>query len=164
MCSSDLAKDAGNKASMDAARKGGQAIRDKYGITSDKYSYDDLKNKSYKDVQFKHGGKLTQTGTIIADVHGTQTTPEWIFNDAQLKNIVRDVTLSAIKIATPKIPSMAGVGGSGGNQYSILFDVKGNLDKSLMPDIQRMITSTIEKVEFQNVKNQNKLGSFRKIK
>lgn len=161
----DNAKKDGNTAAMNSVKSNAQAIRDKYGINGDKYSYDDLKNKSHKDVRFKNGGKLTQTGTGLINIDGTQTTPEWIFNDAQLKNIVRDVTLSAIKIATPKIPNVAMAGGSGGsNQYSILFDVKGNLDKSLMPDIQRMITSTIEKVEFQNVKNQNKLGSFRKIK
>lgn len=109
------------------------------------------------------GGKITETGTIIAPFHGTQTNPEWIFNDVQLQDILKSTVKSAMNFDLPNLTSVMS-GRGGGNQYSIIFDIEGNMDKSIMPDIQRMISSTIERAEFEKQKSLNKIGQFRPVK
>ena len=159
----EVAKKANDKDYMKAMSDGAQKIRDKYKIKSDKYSYDDLKNLTYKTAKFDNGGKLTQTGTGVIDIHGSKSSPEWIFNDAQLKEILKSTVKSAMSFDLPKIPSFVNNGNSG-NQYAITFDVRGNMDRSILPEVQRMIHSTIETIEFQKVKDLNKIGQFRPVK
>lgn len=161
----EMAKKAGNQVAMDSASQGASALRAKYGISSDEYSYNDLKNLSYEDMKSKgyaNGGKITETGNIIAPFHGTKDSPEWIFNDKQLGSLLENVVVNSFDFSAPKMANA--IHSDNGEKYNIYFDVQGNMDSSLLPEIQQMISSTIREVEFENVKNQNKLGNFRKIK
>lgn len=101
----EIAKASNDKASMDYANQEAQRLRDKYGIASDDYSYNQLKDIPYellKDRGFNVGGKITETGVLIAPFHGRENDPEWIFRDYQLKKIVEDSVLSTLKL-TPRI-------------------------------------------------------------
>ncbi|NMA68156.1 MAG: hypothetical protein GX958_01910 [Desulfitobacterium sp.] len=102
----EQAKKQGDKAAMDAIHRQAQALRDKYGIKEDLYSYEMLKNIPYEKLKilgYDKGGKIDYTG--FAMVHGEKD-PEWILRDHHLQKIISDSVLSTIKVATPKIPNI----------------------------------------------------------
>lgn len=65
-------------------------------------------------------------------------------------------------------PYAGGKGLGGGNnfnsQYDITLKVDGNLDRSILPEVERMIRSAIDRSDQQAMKELNKSGIFRKIK
>ena len=144
------------------ARKGfstnAQALRDKYDISSDKYSYEDLIGKSYEEIKkggFANGGKITETGTLISPFHGTKSDPEWIFNDSQLQKMLKTVSLSAISMSAPKI---SGINKGQGMVLEIgkLINIEGNATKDIIPLIKKEGNNIISELQ--------KLGNFRPIK
>ena len=150
-----MANKTGNTEFKRLAKEDADALRLKYKITSDKYSYDDLKNLTYDRAKFMNGGKLTQTGTGMIDIHGSKNSPEWILNDSQLKTILQNSILSTMKIFTPKIPSIAGGSGNVFN-FDNLINVEGNVTKETIPLIKAAGNDIIE-----TIKELNKSGIFR---
>lgn len=175
----------GDQKSMNDARTKAQAIRDEYGIASDKYSYNDLKGKSYKDVRFKHGGLTEKTGIHILDgepgkpervlsQQQTKSYDKFVFEDmpelqdmlktfdtSNFQNLLKSAVLSTMN--TPKMPNVAGIGGMGGDKYEISFDVKGNMDKSILPQVERMIVSGINEAQEQKISKFKDVGIRRPV-
>lgn len=140
---------------MEYASKRAQEIRKANGITSDNYSYAQLKDIPYDQLKVKgydRGGKVDYTG--LAMVHG-EDSPEWMLRDHQLKKIISDSVLSTIKIAVPKIPNVVGRQGvvlDIGN----LINIEGNATKDILPKIQKEGNNIINELQ--------KLGNFRSIR
>ena len=82
-----------------------QAIRDKYGITSDDYSYEDLIKYLRPHIPgFETGGEVSYTG--LAQVHGTKDNPEWMLSSEQFK--LTRTLFNNIKSALPSIGKSVG--------------------------------------------------------
>ena len=113
---------------------------------------------------YANGGKITETGMVLNDFHGSKSSPEWIFKDSQLKNIIKDVTMSAMKVTMPKLPNIPSMGNTGGNKYEITFDIQGDMDRSILPEVQKMVKVSIDKAEFQKRKDLNMIGQFRSVR
>lgn len=148
----------GDQQYMDYAHKRAQEIRDKYGITSDMYSYDELKNIPWEQLKIKgydRGGKIDYTGLVMA--HG-EDNPEWMLRDHHLQKIISDSVLSTIKIAMPKIPNVVARQGTI-LQIDNLINVEGNVTKETIPLIKSAGNDIAE-----TLKNLNKGGIFRPVK
>ena len=140
-----------------------QRIRDKYNIPSDDYTYDDLKNISYEELKrlgYKNGGKITKTGTLIAKFHGTQTNPEWIFNDQQFRKILQSSVLSTLRVALPKISPPDISKNDIVLNFDKLINVEGNLTKEVIPQVKAATNDIAEKL----VRTLNKNGITRSVK
>ncbi len=138
----------GNETAKNEIHKLAQELRNKYNIKSDLYNYDALKNVSYDDLKrlgYKVGGKITETGTLIAPFHGTQTNPEWIFNDSQLRNVLR----STIESTTTKlrIPTLSdkSIQQNITLQVDSLINVEGNLTKDILPQVKTVGNDILNK-------------------
>ena len=63
----------------------------------------------------------------------------------------------------PRVPVSNMQSRSVGNNYEIKFDVQGNMDRSILPEVKTMIEGAIDRAEFKKVKELNKIGQFRPI-
>lgn len=152
----DNAKRDGNKEAMNSISQAAQAIRGKYGITSDNYSYNDLKDLSYEDMKkrgYKLGGKITDTGTLIAPFHGTQSDPEWILRDYQLQKLISEAVLSTIKVSVPKVPT---------KQQGVVLQIENfikadNITKDSIPMLQKYENDALKRLNIEL----NKVGILR---
>ncbi len=137
----DMANKTGNETAKKEANKAAQALRDKYGITSDDYSYEELKKKGYKV-----GGVIDYTGDAI--VHGSKTSAEVVFSASDAKKLWEYVkALPTVPTAQiPKVPYGTGTGLGSIIIENIIGKVEGNLDKSVVPDIYKTVKVAINEV------------------
>ncbi len=151
---------AGNKQAMDSVHELAVKLRDKYNIREDLYNYNDLKNLSYEEMKrrgYKFGGKITDTGTLIAPFHGTQDSPEWILNDAQLRKTISNVTLSTVSAIIPKLPAL---NTSQMVRIEKLINVEGNVTRDVLPLIEAAGNKVMENLQVAL----NKGGIVRPVK
>ena len=122
------ARERGDWRTMETANREANKQRGLGDIVTSEKDIEYIKKKS----GYAFGGKITETGTMIAPFHGTQEKPEWIFNDDQLRNILKNVVISTVSLV-PKTPTAA-------------FATGGALQ-----------TFNINKLEFPNVKDSKQI-------
>ena len=145
----ELAKKQGNQEAMDGIHKSAVRLRDKYNIKEDLYNYDYLKNITLDELRrreygYRFGGKITDTGTLIAPFHGTQSSPEWILNDAQLRKTINNATLSTVNAIIPKLPTL-----NAGQMIQVekLTNVEGNVTRDVLPLIEKAGNKVMENLQ-----------------
>lgn len=83
---------------------------------------------------YADGGKITHTG--LAMVHGSNSQPEWVFNNPQFHDLAKLVANYEPKIRTPKLNNVAGL-----NNIELkvdsLIQVEGNVTKDVLPDLRK---------------------------
>lgn len=152
----DSARAAGNKIAMNSAEQSAQALRDKYGIKSDKYSYNDLKNLSYDKMKKKgymFGGKADFTGPTF--VHGSPDRPEYIFNYPQFKDLAKMIAeerfISGNRNSPFPTPQPSVV-----LQVGSLVRIDGNVTQETVPEIKEVALEANQDL----VKKLNKSGIY----
>ena len=56
---------------------------------------------------YDKGGEIKSSGIHLAEFHGTQNDPEWIFNSAQLAAVLKQNTLDSLELALPEITNLS---------------------------------------------------------
>ncbi len=158
----EMAKKQGNQEAMDEIHDSAVRLRKKYNIKEDLYDYNYLKNLTLDELRkreygYKFGGKITDTGTLIAPFHGTKGSPEWILNDAQLRKTISNVTLSTVSAIIPKLPTL-----NTGQMIRVekLINVEGNMTRDVLPLIEKAGNKVMDNLQ----KTLNKGGVVRPVK
>ena len=158
----EMAKKQGNQEAMDGIHDSAVRLRKKYNIKEDLYDYNYLKNLTLDELRkreygYRFGGKVTDTGTLIAPFHGTQSSPEWILNDAQLRKTISNVTLSTVSAIIPKLPTL-----NAGQMIQVekLINVEGNVTRDVLPLIEKAGNKVMDNLQ----KTLNKGGIVRPVK
>jgi hypothetical protein len=150
MSSSEFAKYKQNKKNYESginreeAASENAALRKKYGITSDKYSYEDL--VGYYD----QGGVNTKTG--LAMLHGTPTAPELILNNEQaskLYNLITNLPNSLTRLIPNFNFNISKIVSAGNARYgdivlNVSMPVYGNVDQSTANAITSNFATTLK--------------------
>ena len=124
------------------------AIRKKYGI--DDASGSKFPAWSYVG-SYAYGGEISNTG--IAQVHGSKARPEYMLNFDQARQAVsgnyQNTPLKNLANSTNS--------SSGSITFGSLINVEGNLDKSTIPDLERITNDVLGKLKW----TLNKSGGIR---
>lgn len=136
-----------------ALKAANQAIRDKYGIVADRYSYEDLINWD----GYALGGKNVRPG--LAMLHGTKQDPEWIFNDKQLQTILRQTVNKGLAELVPLTSNTTDT------RPNISLNIENfikadNITKESMPLLKQVEENALSKLN----RELNKLGVIRAVK
>lgn len=147
----EMARASGDTKSADYASSVNKKLRNKYGITSDLYSWSQLKNIPYEQLKllgYDRGGKIDYDG--LAMVHG-EDNPEWVLRDDHLKKIISDSVLSTIRVSMPKMPN---VSPRQGITLQIDNFIKAdNITKDSIPELKKVQANAME--DLKNLLNKN---------
>jgi TP901 family phage tail tape measure protein len=156
MSKSDFAKYKRNKKDWESgirqeeAATENAALRKKYGISSDQFSYENIKG------YYSNGGKVIENQ--VAMLHATEQSPEWVLRDFQL----RDIVTIAIADLLPKIDIPASSPSGIGDtiiQFDSLVNIEGNVEESAVPKISSNVNAALERLKREHIKS----GGGRKI-
>jgi hypothetical protein len=100
-------------------------------------------------------GLVTENGLYM--LHGSATKPEWVFTNAQLMNLVTNLS-SGINLPNRSQPNIAGAGAGGGyGDISLNINIAGNADKDAISQIKEVGRGILLDIK----KQMNKNGVYR---
>jgi hypothetical protein len=67
-------------------------------------------------------------------LHGSQAKPEWVFTNAQLMNLVKNLS-SGVNLPSTNNPNIAGAG-AGSGDINLNINIAGNADKETVDRIK----------------------------
>ena len=87
----------------------------------------------------------------------SQSSPEWILNDAQLRKTINNATLSTVNAIIPKLPTL-----NAGQMIQVekLINVEGNVTRDVLPLIEKAGNKVMDNLQ----KTLNKGGVVRPVK
>ena len=126
------------------------------------YFLDIIKAKeAWAIAPYANGG--ISTNTHLALLHGSQSSPEWIFNNEQLKTILASAVQSARSNPIISLPKAAGIDSSAAVTSNVTFDfanmitVNGNADATTVQALKESSTEVANMV-INKINNQLKLN------
>lgn len=140
----EIARTQGNTNLENSLRNQNKALRDKYGMGSDRYSYADLieeierkrrelERQRRQMAGYKTGGFVPKDGVVMAH-EKEMFVPEKYQRD--LWEFITD------PMSGKNIPNASTIVGT---DVNIDINVEGNLDKTVLPDIDRIVQNAIDK-------------------
>ena len=142
----------------------GKYIPDHKGLTKEQKGYflDIIKAKeAWAIAPYANGG--ISTNTHLALLHGSQSSPEWIFNNEQLKTVLASAVQSVRSNPIISLPKAAGIDSSAAVTSNVTFDfanmitVNGNADATTVQALKESSTEIVNMV-INKINNQLKLN------
>lgn len=139
-------------------------IPDHKALTKEQKGYflDIIKAKeAWAIAPYANGG--ISTNTHLALLHGSQSSPEWIFNNEQLKTVLASAVQSARSNPIISLPKAAGIDSSAAVTSNVTFDfanmitVNGNADATTVQALKESSTEVANMV-INKINNQLKLN------
>lgn len=87
---------------------------------------------------FSKGGKIDYTGP--AEVHGSKSKPEYVFNYPQFKDLARQI--AQYKLVPPPMDGIRTLPVPG-ITFGNLINIEGSVDKEVLPELKRISTDAI---------------------
>ena len=139
-------------------------IPDHKALTKEQKGYflDIIKAKeAWAIAPYANGG--ISTNTHLALLHGSQSSPEWIFNNEQLKTVLASAVQSARSNPIISLPKAAGIDSNAAVTSNVTFDfanmitVNGNADATTVQALKESSTEVANMV-INKINNQLKLN------
>ena len=117
--------------------------------------------EAWAKAQYANGGFSTKTQ--VATLHGTQSSPEWIFNNDQLKTLLASAVYNTRTSPMISIPNAGNIQSPGNVQSNVTFDfanmitINGNADGSTVQSLKEA-SAEIANVVINKINNQLKLN------
>ena len=94
---------------------------------------------------YDKGGKIDYTG--LAMVHGSKDKPEYVFNYDQFKDLAKMIATYQF-IPNINMPDFKSIQTQPNTSLCIdkLIEVQGNIDKSVLPDIEKVANKVVDKI------------------
>lgn len=94
---------------------------------------------------YSKGGKIDYTG--LAMVHGSKDKPEYVFNYDQFKDLAKMIATYQF-IPNINMPDFKSIQAQPNTSLHIdkLIEVQGNIDKSVLPDIEKVANKVVDKI------------------
>jgi len=94
---------------------------------------------------YSKGGKIDYTG--LAMVHGSKDKPEYVFNYDQFKDLAKMIATYQF-IPNINMPDFKSIQVQPNTSLYInkLIEVQGNIDKSVLPDIEKVANKVVDKI------------------